>query len=171
LSLKESLEDARESLAARKLRAALSMLGMIFGVGAVIAMLAIGEGAEGEALALIERLGIRNVVVEAKDLEREDLLEIRKKSPGLSLRDVAAIQEAVPGVENAVPRVEIEPYRVSGPKGRIDAAAYGVSREYFSLASFRLKDGRLLDLEDERTHAQVAVVGSEVERSSGTSRG
>ena len=164
MSLKESLEDARESLSARKLRAALSMLGMIFGVGAVIAMLAIGEGAEGEALALIERLGIRNVVVEAKDLEREDLLEIRKKSPGLSLRDVAAIQEAVPGVENAVPRVEIEPYRVSGPKGRIDAAAYGVSREYFSLASFRLKDGRMLDLEDERTHAQVAVVGSEVER-------
>jgi putative ABC transport system permease protein len=116
LSLKESLEDARESLSARKLRAALSMLGMIFGVGAVIAMLAIGEGAEGEALALIERLGIRNVVVEAKDLERDDLLEIRKKSPGLSPRDVAAIAEAVPGVERAVPRVEIEPYRVSGQR-------------------------------------------------------
>jgi putative ABC transport system permease protein len=164
LSLRESLEDARESLAARKLRAALSMLGMIFGVGAVIAMLAIGEGAEGEALALIERLGIRNVVVEAKDLEREDLLEIRKKSPGLSPRDVAAIAEAVPGVERTVPRVEIEPYRVSGPKGRIDAAAYGVSREYFSLSSFRLREGRILDLEDERSFAQVAVVGAEVER-------
>jgi putative ABC transport system permease protein len=164
VSLVESLEDARESLAARKLRAALSMLGMIFGVGAVIAMLAIGEGAEGEALALIERLGIRNVVVEAKDLEREDLQEIRKKSPGLSPRDVAAIEEAVPGVETAVARIEIEPYRVSGPRGRIDAAAYGVSREYFRLSSFRLAEGRLLDLEDERTFAQVAVIGSSVER-------
>ncbi len=164
MSLLESLEDARESLAARKLRAALSMLGMIFGVGAVIAMLAIGEGASGEALALIERLGIRNVVVEAKDLEREDLQEIRKKSPGLSPRDVAAIAEAVPGVEKAVARIEIEPYRVSGPKGRIDAAAYGVSREYFTLSSFRVKEGRLLDLEDERTFAQVAVIGPEVER-------
>jgi putative ABC transport system permease protein len=164
MSLVESLEDARESLAARKLRAALSMLGMIFGVGAVIAMLAIGEGAEGEALALIERLGIRNVVVEAKDLEREDLQEIRKKSPGLSPRDVAAIAEAVPFVERAVARIEIEPYRVSGPRGRIDAAAYGVSREYFALSSFRLEEGRLLDLEDERTFAQVAIVGTEVER-------
>jgi putative ABC transport system permease protein len=164
VSLVESLEDARESLAARKLRAALSMLGMIFGVGAVIAMLAIGEGASGEALALIERLGLRNVVVEAKDLERQDLEEIRKKSPGLSPRDVAAIVEAVPGVETAVARIEIEPYRVSGPKGRIDAAAYGVSREYFTLSSFRLEEGRLLDLEDERTFAQVALIGSEVER-------
>ncbi len=140
------------------------MLGMIFGVGAVVAMLAIGEGAEGEALALIERLGIRNVVVEAKELDREDLLEIRKKSPGLSLRDIAAIAEAVPGVESAVPRVQIEPYRVSGPKGRIDAAAYGVSREYFTLESFRLREGRFIDLRDEETHAQVAVVGSEAER-------
>ncbi len=164
MSLLESLEDARESLAARKLRAALSMLGMIFGVGAVIAMLAIGEGASGEALALIERLGIRNVVVEAKDLEREDLQEIRKKSPGLSPRDVAAIAEAVPGVERAVARIEIEPYRVSGPEGRIDSAAYGVSREYFTLSSFRLKEGRLMDLEDERTFAQVAVIGPSVER-------
>ncbi len=140
------------------------MLGMIFGVGAVVAMLAIGEGAEGEALALIERLGIRNVVVEAKDFDRQDLLEIRKKSPGLSLRDIAAIAEAVPGVESAVPRVQIEPYRVSGPKGRIDAAAYGVSREYFTLESFRLREGRFIDLSDEETHAQVAVVGSEAER-------
>ncbi|HJS74089.1 MAG TPA: ABC transporter permease [Vicinamibacteria bacterium] len=164
MSFVESLEDARESLAARKLRSALSMLGMIFGVGAVIAMLAIGEGAEGEALALIERLGIRNVVVEAKDLEREDLQEIRKKSPGLSPRDLAAIAEAVPGVESAVARIEIEPYRVSGPKGRIDAAAYGVSREYFTLSGFRLKEGRFLDLEDERAFAQVAMIGSEVER-------
>jgi putative ABC transport system permease protein len=140
------------------------MLGMIFGVGAVVAMLAIGEGAEGEALALIERLGIGNVVVEAKDLDREDLLEIRKKSPGLSIRDVAAITEAVPGVEGATPRIQIEPYRVSGPKGRLDAAAYGVSREYFTLESLRLREGRGLDLLDEKTHAQVAVIGAEAER-------
>ena len=164
MSLKECLEDAGQSLTARKLRAALSMLGMVFGVGAVIAMLAIGEGAEREALALIERLGIRNVVVEAKDLKREDLMEIRKKSPGLSLRDVTAITEAVPGVESAVARLQIEPYRVLGPKGRLDATAYGVSKEYFTLESFRLREGRWLDLLDEKIHAQVAIIGGEAER-------
>jgi putative ABC transport system permease protein len=139
------------------------MLGMIFGVGAVIAMLAIGEGAEREALALIERLGIRNIVVEAKDLEREDLQEIRKKSPGLSLRDVAAILDAVPGVESAAPRIQIEPYRVSGSAGRIDTVAYGVSRAYFDLETFRLREGRWFDVLDESTHAQVAVIGADAE--------
>ena len=140
------------------------MLGMIFGVGAVIAMLVIGEGAEREALALIERLGIRNIVVEAKDLEREDLQEIRKKSPGLSLRDVAAILEAVPGVESAAPRIQVEPYRVSGSAGRIDTVAYGVSRAYLDLETFRLREGRWFDVLDERTHAQVAVIGADAER-------
>jgi putative ABC transport system permease protein len=91
-------------------------------------------------------------------------MEIRKKSPGLSLRDVAAITEAVPGVERAVPRIQIEPFRVSGPKGRLDATAYGVSREYFALESFRLGEGRFVDLLDEKTHAQVAVIGAEAER-------
>jgi putative ABC transport system permease protein len=164
MKLRETLDDAIESLAVRKLRAALSMLGMIFGVGAVIAMLSIGEGAEREALALIEKLGLRNVVVEAKELNREDLMEIRKKSPGLTMRDVAALLEGVPGVESATPRVKVEPYRVASAGARVDAVAYGVSHRYFDLGSLRLKEGRWLDAHDERTHAQVAVIGSDVER-------
>lgn len=164
MTLRETFDDALESLRARKLRASLSMLGMIFGVGAVIAMLAIGEGAEHEALALIERLGLRNVVVEAKDLSREDLMEIRKKSPGLSLRDRNAILEAVTGVEKAVPRVKLEPYRTAGPNGRVEAVAYGVSHEYFGLETYHLSEGRFLDAFDEERHAQVAVIGAEVSR-------
>ena len=57
------------SLGEHKLRSALTMLGMMFGVGAVIAMLSIGAGAERQALALIERLGTRNVVVRGKDVQ------------------------------------------------------------------------------------------------------
>ena len=96
------------SLAEHKLRTTLTMLGMMFGVGAVVAMLSIGAGAEREALALIERLGTRNVVVRAKTYKPQELEEIRKKSLGLSMRDVDAVQEAVPGVEYAAPRIEVE---------------------------------------------------------------
>ena len=78
----ETFRDALDNLAAHKLHAALSMLGMIFGVGAVIAMLSIGAGAEREALAMIEQLGLRNIVIEAKTLNREDLMEIRQQPPG-----------------------------------------------------------------------------------------
>ena len=56
---REAFRTALDNLAAHKLRSALTMLGMIFGVGAVIAMLAIGAGAEAQALGMIERLGLR----------------------------------------------------------------------------------------------------------------
>ena len=92
------------SLASHKLRSALTMLGMIFGVGAVIAMLAIGAGAEQETMAGIERLGLRNLIVRAKEFKESDLREIREKSLGVSPRDLEAVQEAVPGIERAAGR-------------------------------------------------------------------
>ena len=112
MNLREALPDAINSLTGHKLRAGLSMLGMVFGVGAVIAMLSIGEGAEQQALEMVERLGLRNIVVQAKELARDDLMEIREKSPGLTSRDIDAIVEAVPGIEWVAPRVKIEPYKV-----------------------------------------------------------
>src|SRR5258706_16258405 len=101
----ESFESALNNLAVHKLRSALTMLGMIFGVGAVIAMLSIGAGAERQALAMIERLGLRNVLVRAKEFKDDELKEIRQKSLGVSQRDATAIAEAVPGVEGVAPRL------------------------------------------------------------------
>ena len=140
------------------------MLGMIFGVGAVIAMLSIGAGAEQQALEMIERLGLRNVVLEAKELDREDLTEIRKQSPGLSARDVDAVYEAVQGVEWVAPRVKVEPYEVLSANGNVDAMAYGVSRHVFELDALELARGRTLDALDETEYAQVCVIGGSIER-------
>jgi len=114
---------AFSSLGEHKLRTALTMLGMMFGVGAVIAMLSIGAGAEKQALALIDKLGTRNVVVRSKTIKQEELEEIRKKSIGLSQRDVEAIQEAVPGVEFAAPKLEIEPYKIRRSTASVIAIA------------------------------------------------
>jgi len=63
----DTLWAALESLAEHKLRSGLTMLGIMFGVGAVISMLSIGAGAEESALALIDRMGVHNVVVRARD--------------------------------------------------------------------------------------------------------
>ena len=65
----EAFRSALGNLAAHKLRSALTMLGMIFGVGAVIAMLSIGAGAEQQAMEMIERLGLHNILVRAQDAE------------------------------------------------------------------------------------------------------
>src|SRR5256714_11727871 len=111
----ETLTTALANLATHKLRTALTMLGMIFGVGAVIAMLAIGAGGERKALEAIGRLGLRNVIVRAKNVKPEDRQELRKKSLGVSLRDAEAIAEAIPNVMVVLPRVEIKPYKILAP--------------------------------------------------------
>jgi putative ABC transport system permease protein len=160
----EAIRSAVDNLAVHKLRSALTMLGMIFGVGAVIAMLSIGAGAERQALALVERLGLKNVLVRAKPFKDEELKEIRAKSPGVSPRDAAAIAEAVPGVEVAVPSLKIEPYRVLSEAGKTSATAYGVTFRHADLAHLAVAEGRFLDPLDERDHAQVCVVGAEARR-------
>ena len=63
LDLGPELKQGFDNLKAHKLRSALTMLGMIFGVAAVIAMLSIGAGAQQEVMAFIEQLGVRNLIV------------------------------------------------------------------------------------------------------------
>ena len=107
---RETFLTAITNLGRLKMRTGLTMLGMIFDVGAVIAMLSIGTGAEEKAMDAIGRLGLRNVIVRAKEVKPEDRQELRKKSLGVSLRDAEAIVEAVPNVERVLPRIEVKPY-------------------------------------------------------------
>jgi putative ABC transport system permease protein len=161
---RQALSSAVASLSAHALRSVLTMLGMIFGVGAVIAMLAIGAGAEQEALEGIERLGLRNLIVRSRELRESELREIRTKSLGVSPRDAEAIEEAVPGVELAVGRVRLEPWTVLADGAKTEAEVHGVSSRHDELFHLELAEGRFLDERDERDHAQVCVIGPEVRR-------
>jgi len=160
----ETLHTALSNLAAHKMRTALTMLGMIFGVGAVIAMLSIGAGGEQKALEQIGRLGLRNVLVRAKEVKPDERAELRKKSLGVSLRDGEAIVEAVPQVERVLPRVEVKPYIILAPGAKTKGKVFGISSRYREVASVELAEGRFLDARDEAEHAQVAVIGQDVRR-------
>jgi putative ABC transport system permease protein len=164
MTLSDAFRSAIENLATHRLRSILTMLGMIFGVGAVIAMLSIGEGAEREALAMIERLGVRNILVRDVDLRREELQEIRETSLGVSPRDATAIADAVPGVELTCARVAIEPYSVLSDGRTVDATAHGVDSTFADLTNLEVADGRFLDVFDVVHHAQVCVIGESVRR-------
>src|SRR4029450_8874689 len=87
------------NLYTHKLRTFLTMLGMIFGVGAVIAMLSIGAGAEKESLRIIDTMGLRNVIVKDREFKDEDLKKVRENSIGLSTRDVQSISAVTPDIE------------------------------------------------------------------------
>jgi putative ABC transport system permease protein len=160
----ETFTTAVRNLARHKLRTSLTMLGMIFGVGAVIAMLSIGAGGEQKALETIGKLGLRNVIVKAKDVKPEERTELRKKSLGVSLRDGEAITEAVPNVERVLPRVEVKPYKILSPTGKTKGRVIGVSSQYRQVATIKVSEGRFFDARDEAEHAQVCVIGQEIRR-------
>src|SRR5437763_11368486 len=112
-----------ENLLLHKLRSLLTMLGMIFGVAAVIAMLSIGAGARQQVMAMIEQMGVRNVIVEAHEPNSwEDFQQVRKTSLGLTLRDFRVIQSNVAGLVQGTPRKRFTPGRMA-PKPTPDIPA------------------------------------------------
>jgi putative ABC transport system permease protein len=164
MNLWEAFRSARDGVSAHKLRSGLTMLGIMFGVGAVISMLSIGAGAAKQAQALIDELGLRNVLVRARQLRPDELQVARKKSLGVSLRDAQAIKEAVPGVELVGPRLKVEPWRVQAGDAKTEGTVYGVSHRHRDLVAVPLAEGRFLDALDEQEHAQVCVIGAGVRR-------
>jgi putative ABC transport system permease protein len=160
---RQFLPDVRlalQNLAARKLRALLTMLGIIFGVAAVVSMLSIGAGAQQQVLAFIEQLGVRNLIVEAKDVpDEEELLRIRRISPGLSFKDLRVIRANVANLSLATPRKQLAPNSLL-PKPRQDnPAVYGVGPEYLKIAGLKLVSGRFFDSDENDSRAPVCILG------------
>jgi putative ABC transport system permease protein len=149
-----------DNLRAHKLRSALTMLGMIFGVAAVIAMLSIGAGAQQKMIAFIEQLGVRNVIVEAREsADDQTLQKVRKVSPGLTFADLRAVQANLAGLEAASARKRLVPTEVR-PKPQGDMPTmFGVAPEYQRIAGLRTIQGRFFDARDNDAAAPVAVLG------------
>ena len=129
------------SLGRHKLRSFLTMLGMIFGVGAVIAMLSIGAGAQEESLRAIANLGIRNIIIQAKEFNTEELRQIRTESLGVSMRDVEALQNVLKPTPLITAVRIIRTYQVSSETARSDSRVLGVSSAYPEIQNLRLLEG------------------------------
>jgi putative ABC transport system permease protein len=149
-----------ENLRAHKLRSLLTMLGMIFGVAAVVAMLSIGAGAQQEVMAFIEQLGVRNLIVEAREApDSQTLQKIRQLSPGLNFKDFRVIQANVEGIAAATARKRFTPSKLI-PRPQSDPPmVYGVSPAYVSIANLALVSGRFFDERETVGAAPVAVLG------------
>lgn len=153
-----------DELAHHKMRTSLTLLGMIFGVAAVIAMLSIGAGAEREALKLIDTMGLRNVIINAKPQPEDKLKEVRANSLGLGLADMKAALETLPFVEAHSALKHVDSYALFSESGKSNGSVYGVSPAHFELANLRLASGRLLEPLDNELFAQVCVLGDAAAR-------
>jgi len=152
-----------DNLRAHKLRSLLTMLGMIFGVAAVVAMLSIGAGAQQEVMAFIEQLGVRNLIVEAREANNwESLQKVRKISPGLTFQDFRVIQANLSGISAATARKRFTPSKlIPKPQGDVPVV-YGVSTGYLPIANLRVVHGRFFDDAENEAGAPVAVLGEAV---------
>jgi putative ABC transport system permease protein len=150
-----------ENLRAHKLRSLLTMLGMIFGVAAVVAMLSIGAGAQQEVMSFIEQLGVRNLIVEAKEApDGQTLQKVRKLSSGLSFKDLRIIQTNLEGISAASPRKRFTPSKLlPRPLSTDLPVVYGVTPSYKAIANLQVASGRFFDEAETTAAAPVAVLG------------
>jgi len=148
------------SLFAHKLRSLLTMLGMIFGVGAVVAMLSITAGAQKEMMSFIDQLGVNNIIVEAHEaLDRNELQTVRSISPGLTFRDFRAISENVSGLVAITPRKRFKPQKLLPKTNQDTPQLIGVLPNFVEINSLKLVGGRFFTDEENRSSAPVCVLG------------
>jgi putative ABC transport system permease protein len=150
-----------QNLLVHGMRSLLTMLGMIFGVAAVVAMLSIGAGARQKVMALIEQMGVHNMIVEAKEtVEWQAHQKVRKLSPGLTLQDYRVIQNDLEGVVASTPRKQLTPSKMI-PKPQQDMPnVMGVNATYQQIAGLHLLNGRFFDQGDADHGAPVCVLGA-----------
>jgi putative ABC transport system permease protein len=152
--------QALANLRAQKTRTLLTALGIVFGVGSVIGMLAIGSGAREESLRFIEQLGVRNILVDARmATSQEEFQQRRRSSPGLSERDVRILQANIESMETLSARKTLHPARVLPKPSREIPELYGVRPSYSLIHSLRLAEGRFFDESDDAESATVCVLG------------
>ncbi len=155
------LQLGLDNLLTHKLRSLLTMLGMIFGVAAVVSMLSIGAGAQQKVMAFIEQMGVRNVIVEAKEATNDNALQkIRRVSPGLTFDDYRVIRKDVNGILDSSPRKRFTPTKLI-PKAQQDSpVVYGVSPSYEQIAGLTAVEGRFFNSMENDAAAPVCVLGS-----------
>jgi putative ABC transport system permease protein len=158
---------AFEAVKSNKVRSTLTALGIIFGVAAVISMLAVGNGAEKEVMDMMKLVGSNNIVVqpfEGEDQESEGNGKQKQKySPGLSLEDIESIQKVIPNIQNICPEIKYDLAVVANGK-RIKSSVIGVNRAFFDVFNLEFSEGDVFSIEQVHTNKAVCVIGSNLKQ-------
>ena len=164
---------ATEAVFANKIRSLLTALGIIFGVAAVIAMLAIGSGAQQEILEQIKLVGVNNIVIKPVIEQTEgevsedqaaavgDAKGKKNLSLGLNFLDVESIKRIIPGIESISPEVILDT-DVSRKGFRRTAKLVGVENTYFEISGFALDEGEFFNKQHFELGKPVCVIGKSI---------
>jgi len=157
----EILKIALLALARNKLRSMLTMLGIIIGVGAVIAMVAIGNGAQKEVQDRIAAMGTNLLYVSAGSVNKGGARTGAGATQTLVASDITAIVREAPAVANAAPSSSTTTQLVYGNQNWATTVT-GTEPQYFDIRAWPMARGSSFTDDDVRTSANVAVIGDTV---------
>lgn len=162
---------AFDSILDNKLKSILTALGIIFGVAAVISMLAIGKGAQEEILEQIKMVGVNNIVIspivednaggESGEESEEGNRQQSKFSRGLTVLDAESIKRIIPTVNRISPEVSLNSFVMQSGK-RSPAKIIGVTEDYFGMYNLELESGTFFNDYQEDHGIQVCIIGSNI---------
>jgi putative ABC transport system permease protein len=150
---------AFHALGRNKLRSVLTALGIIIGVGSLIALISVGHGARAEVEAQVASLGKNVIQVKAGSITKNAVSLGMDSSSGLSLGDAEAIRREIPDVVAVSPEVKIKAQVVAGNRNW-RTEVYGNSTDYFTIRQWKTTQGEIFTEYDERGATKVAVIGS-----------
>ncbi len=170
---------AFEGVTSNALRTILTALGIVFGVAAVIAMLAIGNGAKQSILEQMKLIGTNNIVIKSVILEEgeggEETANTGQQnptsgdngkkpwSPGLTLEDVKAIQKILPNIDRISPEVVLPTNLVQSSRTR-KAKVVGVNNAFFELNNLELAEGKMFHRKHLEGGKPVCILGQNVRK-------
>ena len=159
IRLVRNIQLGIKNLMMRKLRSFLTVLGMVFGVGSVIAMLSVGEGASKEALDQIRKLGSNNIILTSVEPIGENTANrpVNMSIYGLLYVDEMRIKETMPTVLRTVPVKLIREDAYLGERS-LELRIVGTTPDWFDLVNRQIIAGRILSQEDLNKHADVCVL-------------
>jgi putative ABC transport system permease protein len=172
--LKSNFREAFRVIVTNKVRTFLTALGIIFGVAAVITMLAIGNGAEKEILAQLELVGVNNIVITSIADKKENNSEeeeeeggqnrgAKRFSKGLDLLDVKSIKENIPTVKIVSPEIILDTYVINNGKQN-SVKLVGITTSFFESSNIAIEKGGNFSQYQSTNALPVCVIGKKVEK-------
>ncbi len=160
MTLMLSISMAWRSLLANKLRAGLTMLGIIIGVGAVVALVGAGAGAQAQVTARFESLGSNLLVISPGAIFVGGVSQGRTSAASLTSEDVDAIKNLASAVAAIAPEYSAGRYQVVYGSSNTQTAVIGVTPEYMTVNNWKVASGRFISSTDLTNLDKVAVLGA-----------
>jgi len=163
IDFKSTLKIALNSLKVNKMRSALTSLGIIIGVAAVIIMLAIGSGANKQVQANMESMGSNLLTIRSATAKSGGVSMGMGTKPTLSVKDADAIKKTARGIEAVAPLMNSSRQVMHGNQNW-STTVYGVTTSYLYVKNYEIDLGRPFLQDDDRNAAKVALIGKTIEK-------